>query len=192
MCVSVTKMCDRRISLRGGNTLMSPRSKSSARRSSRKSTYRPGSPNASLTRATSNRARMGWLLRSKRYHLSAEPAEHRGRLAGRSLGPRPGCTCRTMRQYRHERTAIDVAARSLARPSDDTGEPTHRRTDAQWDAIHALEIELSSANRDQLPEQGARRNAPATTAGEPRPRGGAQYKKPFQKAHKTRPKQNST
>ena len=70
--------------------------------------------------------------------------------------------------------------------------PESRRTDAQWDAIHALEIELSSANRDQLPEQGARRNAPATTAGEPRPRGGAQYKKPFQKAHKTRPKQNST
>jgi hypothetical protein len=67
-----------------------------------------------------------------------------------------------------------------------------RRTDAQWDEIHALEIELSSANREQLPEQGARRNTPAAAAGKPRPRDGAQYKKPFQKAHKTRPKQNST
>jgi hypothetical protein len=67
-----------------------------------------------------------------------------------------------------------------------------QRTDAQWDEIHALEIELSSANREQPQEQGVRRNTPATAAGQPRPGGGAQYKKPFQKAHKRRPKQNAS
>ena len=66
-----------------------------------------------------------------------------------------------------------------------------QRTDAQWDEIHELEIELSSANREQPQEQGARRNTPATATGQPRPRGGPQYKQPFQKAHKRRPKQKS-
>ena len=64
-----------------------------------------------------------------------------------------------------------------------------QRTDAQWDEIHALEIELSSANREQPPEPGARRNTPAAAAGQPRPRGAAPGKRPFQKAHKRRPKQ---
>ena len=67
-----------------------------------------------------------------------------------------------------------------------------QRTDAQWDEIHELEIELSSANREQPLEQSARRNTPATTAGQPRPRGGAQYKKPFHRLDKRRPKQNSS
>ena len=68
--------------------------------------------------------------------------------------------------------------------------PESQRTDAQWDEIHELEIKLSSANREQPLEQGARRNIPATAAGQPRPRGGARGKKPFQKPHKRRPKQN--
>lgn len=68
--------------------------------------------------------------------------------------------------------------------------PERERTDAQWDEIHELEIKLPSANREQPLEQGARRNTPATVTGQPRPRGGAQGKKPFQKAHKRRPKQN--
>jgi hypothetical protein len=67
-----------------------------------------------------------------------------------------------------------------------------QRTDAQWDEIHELEIKLSSANREPAPEQGARRNTPATATGQPRPRGGAQGKKPFQKPHQRRPKQNSS
>ena len=67
-----------------------------------------------------------------------------------------------------------------------------QRTDAQWDEIHELEIELSSANREQPLNQGAPRNTPATAAGQPRPHGGAQYKKPFQKAHKRPPKQKSS
>ena len=66
-----------------------------------------------------------------------------------------------------------------------------QRTDAQWDEIHELEIELSSANREQPLNQAASQNTTAT-AGQPRPRGGAQYKKPFQKAHKRRPKQKSS
>ena len=70
--------------------------------------------------------------------------------------------------------------------------PESQRTDEQWDEIHELEIKLSSANREQPLEQGARRNTPATASGQPRPRGGAQGKKPFQKAHKRRPKQNSS
>jgi hypothetical protein len=70
--------------------------------------------------------------------------------------------------------------------------PENQRTDEQWDEIHELEIKLSSANREQSLEQSARRNTPAPAAGQPRPRGGAQGKKPFQKAQKRRPKQNSS
>jgi len=66
-----------------------------------------------------------------------------------------------------------------------------RRTDAQWDEIHELEINLSSANREQALDQGARRDTPATTAGNPGPHGSAQRKNPFQKArNKRRPRQN--
>jgi len=69
--------------------------------------------------------------------------------------------------------------------------PESRRTDAEWDEIHELEIKLSSANREQPPEQGARRNTPATGAGHPRPGGRAQGRKRFQKVQpKRRPKQN--
>ncbi len=70
--------------------------------------------------------------------------------------------------------------------------PESQRTDAQWDEIHELEIKLSSANREQTPEQGFPRNIPVTAPGQPRPRGDAQGKKPFQKTHKRRPKQNSS
>ena len=69
--------------------------------------------------------------------------------------------------------------------------PESQRTDAQWDELHELEIRLSSANREQPPDQGARRDTPATGTGHPRPHGGAQGKKPFQKGHnKRRPRQN--
>ena len=68
--------------------------------------------------------------------------------------------------------------------------PESRRTDAQWDEIHELEIKLSSANREQTPEQGARRNTPVTAARHPKPSGGAQGKQPFKKFPKRRPKQN--
>lgn len=61
-----------------------------------------------------------------------------------------------------------------------------RRTDAQWDEIHELEIELSSANRKQPLDQGARRETPATAAGHGKPHGDAQGKKPFQKVHSKR------
>ena len=68
--------------------------------------------------------------------------------------------------------------------------PESQRTDAQWDEIHELEIELSSANREQAPEQGARRNTSVTAAGHPKPSGGAQVKKPLRKFHKRPPKQH--
>jgi hypothetical protein len=68
--------------------------------------------------------------------------------------------------------------------------PESRRTDAQWDEIHELEIKLSSANREQPLDQGARRNTTATVAGHPRPSGGVQSKKPFPKFHKRHTKQN--
>jgi len=70
--------------------------------------------------------------------------------------------------------------------------PESQRTDEQWDEIHELEIKLSSANREQPVEQGARRNAPAIAVGQTRPRGSTQGRKPFQKAHNRRPKQNSS
>jgi hypothetical protein len=69
--------------------------------------------------------------------------------------------------------------------------PESRRTDAQWDEIHELEIKLSSANREQTPEQGTRRNTPVTAGRHPKPSGGAQGKQPFKKFPKRRPKQNS-
>ena len=65
-----------------------------------------------------------------------------------------------------------------------------QRTDAQWNEIHELEIKLSSANRAQALEQGARQNTLATSAGHPKSSGGAQGKKPFMKFHKRRPKAN--
>ena len=65
-----------------------------------------------------------------------------------------------------------------------------QRTDAQWDEIHELEIKLSSANREQPLEQGARRNTAVTAAIHPKPSGGVQGKKPFKKFHKRPPKQN--
>jgi hypothetical protein len=70
--------------------------------------------------------------------------------------------------------------------------PDSRRTDAQWDEIHELEIKLSSANREQPLDQGARRGTPAATAtGHPKTHGGTQGKKPFQRVHnKKRPRQN--
>jgi hypothetical protein len=69
--------------------------------------------------------------------------------------------------------------------------PESKRTDAQWDEIHELEIKLSSANRAPTPEQGARRNSVVTTAAvHPKPSGGAQGRQPFKKFHKRRPKQN--
>jgi hypothetical protein len=63
--------------------------------------------------------------------------------------------------------------------------PESRRTDAEWDEMHELEIKLSSANRGQSPDQGARRDTPATT-GHPRPPGGGSGKKPFHKGHHKR------
>ena len=68
--------------------------------------------------------------------------------------------------------------------------PESRRTDAQWDEIHELEITLSSANREQSLSQGTRRDAPATATGQPKPHGRA-HGKTFQKVHnKKRPRQN--
>ena len=68
--------------------------------------------------------------------------------------------------------------------------PESRRTDAQWDEIHELEIKLSSANREQPLDQGARRDT-TTATGHPKPHGGAQGKKPLQKAHNKKwPRQN--
>lgn len=65
-----------------------------------------------------------------------------------------------------------------------------RRTDAQWDEIHELEISLSSANQEQPQDQGVRRATPATATGHRKPHGGTQGKKPFHKVHKKRPRQN--
>lgn len=69
--------------------------------------------------------------------------------------------------------------------------PESRRTDAQWDEIHELEIKLSSANRQQPLDQDARRVTPPTATGHPKSHGGVQGKKPFQKIHNKRPRQNS-
>ena len=64
--------------------------------------------------------------------------------------------------------------------------PERQRTEAQWDEINELEIRLASSNRQENPQQGARRNTPAT-AGQPRPGGRPHGEKPFRKFHKRRP-----
>jgi hypothetical protein len=62
--------------------------------------------------------------------------------------------------------------------------PEGQRTDVQWDEINELEIKLASANRQDSPQQGARRNGPVNP-GHPNP-GGSQGRKPFRKFHKRR------
>jgi hypothetical protein len=61
-----------------------------------------------------------------------------------------------------------------------------QRTEAQWDEINELEIKLASGNRQEAPQQGARRNPPIAVD-HPRPGGGPQGKQPFRKFHKRRP-----
>ncbi len=64
--------------------------------------------------------------------------------------------------------------------------PERQRTDEQWDEINELEIKLASANREDAPDQGARREAPATNtqSRRNRPGGGQQGKRPPRKFHK--------
>ena len=64
--------------------------------------------------------------------------------------------------------------------------PERQRTDAQWDEINELEIKLASANREDAPEQGARRETPATNNNPRRNRsgGGQPGRKPPRKFHK--------
>lgn len=67
--------------------------------------------------------------------------------------------------------------------------PERQRTDAQWDEINELEIKLASANREDAPDQGVRRDAPSTNNNNQprrnRPGGGGQQgKKPPRKFHK--------
>ena len=64
--------------------------------------------------------------------------------------------------------------------------PEAQRTDAQWDEINELEIKLASSNRQDAPQQGARRSGPGAP-NHPRPGGGQQGKKPFRNFHKRRP-----
>jgi hypothetical protein len=62
--------------------------------------------------------------------------------------------------------------------------PERQRTDAQWDEINELEIQLAAGNRQDAPPQGGQPHAP-TTPGHGRP-GGSQGKKPFKRFHKKR------
>ena len=64
--------------------------------------------------------------------------------------------------------------------------PEAQRTEAQWEEINELEIKLASSNRQETPQQGARRNTPVT-AGHPTPGGGPRGEKPFRQFHKRRP-----
>ena len=68
--------------------------------------------------------------------------------------------------------------------------PERQRTDAQWDEINELEIDLASVNRAETREPDVRRNAPVS-ADQRKPSGGAQGKKPLKKFHKRPPKSNT-
>ena len=63
--------------------------------------------------------------------------------------------------------------------------PEAQRTEAQWDEINELEIKLASSNRQDAPQQGARRNTPPTP-GRPGPGGRPQDKRQFRQFHKKR------
>ena len=63
--------------------------------------------------------------------------------------------------------------------------PERERTDAQWDELNELEIQLASVIRSDAPPQGERNRAPMTP-GQPRPAGGSQGRKSFKKFHKKR------
>ena len=65
--------------------------------------------------------------------------------------------------------------------------PERLRTDAQWDELNELEIALASANRAETHEPAVRRSAPVS-AGQPKPGGDTQGKKPLKKFHKRPPK----
>ncbi len=69
--------------------------------------------------------------------------------------------------------------------------PERQRTDEQWDEINELEIKLASANREDAPDQGTRRDTPSTNISNNQSRrnnrpggGGQQGKKPPRKFHK--------
>ena len=67
--------------------------------------------------------------------------------------------------------------------------PERLRTEAQWDELNELEISLTSVNREEAPDQGARGNAAAPApAARRQPGGDVQGKKPFRKLHRRPPK----
>jgi len=68
--------------------------------------------------------------------------------------------------------------------------PDRERSDAQWDELNELEIMLASGNREEAPNQDARRNATAP-AGHPRPGGGRHGKQPAKKFRRRPPKGNA-
>lgn len=69
--------------------------------------------------------------------------------------------------------------------------PERQRTDAQWDEINELEIALASANRLETRAPDARRNNAPASANQPKPGGGTQGKRPFNKFRKRPPKENT-
>ena len=64
--------------------------------------------------------------------------------------------------------------------------PERDRTDAQWDEINELEIELASTDRRHAPVQDPRRNAPAGMHRH-KPGGGQHGQKPPRRFHKRGP-----
>jgi hypothetical protein len=71
--------------------------------------------------------------------------------------------------------------------------PEGQRTDAQWDELNELEIELASGNRQGAPQPGARQNQNVSAPpghqnqqGQQRPGGGPNPRK-FRRFHKRRP-----
>jgi hypothetical protein len=72
--------------------------------------------------------------------------------------------------------------------------PDNQRTDAEWDELHELEIQLAPGNRVGGPEPGGARRGPPPASGNPRPGGSGQPggggqpgKKPFRKPRKKAP-----
>ena len=66
--------------------------------------------------------------------------------------------------------------------------PDRQRTDAEWDELNELEIMLATGNREGVPQQNARGNAPAP-GGDSRPGGGQhQGRRPQRKFHQRPPK----
>ena len=68
--------------------------------------------------------------------------------------------------------------------------PEKERTEAQWEELNELEIQLASGNRQETAGHAASRDS-SMTGGPPKPGPGTQIRKPLKKFHKRPPRRGA-